>query len=510
MVIGLGTPIPNLANLPGPSRPGYPSGGGGTPFTNTYSMAFDGVDDYVDVGVSSGTNDVSISCWMKSTEVVVYNDSRMPFGGRPSSGGSNYSLGRIRSQFATPTELNVSLFNTFGSTVLNDGDWHNLVYTYNHTTKEVKAYVDGNTTPEATVTFPAWISNYQFRIGDDPVSSWFFEGNVDECAVWYSVLGTSDVTTIYNSGTPNNLDDLSTPPTAWWRMGDNGSWKSPQWLIPQNSNKDKVSNYSFDFDGVDDYVDVFNSVTVPTAFQSIGDNNSYSISGWIKTTAGGAVPGGAWISNITIFELRNEYPAGQHVPFSLGVSQNKISFGRTDDYTTGADLVLSTSTVNNGNWRHIGIVIVDDAYTFYLDGQPDGSGTFSASAGDCSVGTIASNMQIGIRARDGGQKDSNPFSGQISDLALWNSELSSSNMETIYNSGTPTTLPVTPLAYYKMGEDATFSTNWTVPDSVGSADGTSANMTIEDRVGNAPNSINNALSYNMDEVDREADTPPTP
>ena len=58
-----------------------------------------------------------------------------------------------------------------------------------------------------------------------------------------------------------------------------------------------------------------------------------------------------------------------------------------------------------------------------------------------------------------------------------------------------------------MGEEATFSTNWTVPDSVGSADGISANMTIDDRVGEAPNSSNNSLSYNMDEADRETDVP---
>ena len=197
---------------------------------SNFSFSCDGVDDYIDVGVSSGTNDVSISCWMKSTEVVVYNDSRMPFGGRPSSGGSNYSIGRIRSQFATPTELNVALFNTFGSTVLNDGNWHNLIYTYNHTTKEVKAYVDGNTTPEATVTFPAWISNYQFRIGDDPNSSWFFNGNVDECAVWYSVLGTSDITTIYNSGTPGDISSLS--PIGYWRS-ENSTF-STNWTVTDN------------------------------------------------------------------------------------------------------------------------------------------------------------------------------------------------------------------------------------------------------------------------------------
>jgi hypothetical protein len=38
-------------------------------------------------------------------------------------------------------------------------------------------------------------------------------------------------------------------------------------------------------------------------------------------------------------------------------------------------------------------------------------------------------------------------------------------------------------------------------------DGTSANMTLSDRVGDAPNSINNVLSLNMVEVDRETDVP---
>ena len=77
----------------------------------------------------------------------------------------------------------------------------------------------------------------------------------------------------------------------------------------------------------------------------------------------------------------------------------------------------------------------------------------------------------------------------------------------IYNGGTPTTLSVTALAHWRMGEEATFSTNWAVPDNVGSNNGTSNAMTIEDRVGEAPSSDNNALSYNMDLVDRVEDTP---
>ena len=58
-----------------------------------------------------------------------------------------------------------------------------------------------------------------------------------------------------------------------------------------------------------------------------------------------------------------------------------------------------------------------------------------------------------------------------------------------------------------MGENATFLTNWTVPDAVGTNDGTSVNMNVFDRVGEAPNSSNNAVSLNMDFVDVVPDVP---
>ena len=75
MVIGIGTPIPDLANLPGPSRPGWPSGGSGvetkfvievettTPnedFTiNTgWNSGWDGMDFNVDWGDASSDSNV--------------------------------------------------------------------------------------------------------------------------------------------------------------------------------------------------------------------------------------------------------------------------------------------------------------------------------------------------------------------------------------------------------------------------------------------------------------------
>ena len=71
--------------------------------------------------------------------------------------------------------------------------------------------------------------------------------------------------------------------------------------------------------------------------------------------------------------------------------------------------------------------------------------------------------------------------------------------------------------YWKMGENATYVENvnpdgtWTIPDEVGTIVGTSYNLMADSaRVGEAPNSVNNALSFNMDLIDRVEDTPPTP
>jgi hypothetical protein len=100
---------------------------------------------------------------------------------------------------------------------------------------------------------------------------------------------------------------------------------------------------------------------------------------------------------------------------------------------------------------------------------------------------------------------SNTYDGLIDEVSYYDND-QTANVSSIYNSGVPTTITGA-VAHWKMGEEATFSTNWTVPDQVGSNDGISANMTIEDRVGEASMSSNNAVSFNQVEADRETDVP---
>ena len=96
MKMGMGFPIPNLSNLPGPSRPG----GGGTPappgptplaqIDNLNSMEFDGVaNNKINCGLSNTYNILSLSAWVKPNNPVNYAGI---FGTRNGIGPLNYLL----------------------------------------------------------------------------------------------------------------------------------------------------------------------------------------------------------------------------------------------------------------------------------------------------------------------------------------------------------------------------------------------------------------------------------
>ena len=177
--------------------------------------------------------------------------------------------------------------------------------------------------------------------------------------------------------------------------------------------------------------------------------------------------------------------------------------------SVGAQVTMSKANVTSwttGQWYHFAFVYDEaessdaDKMKIYIDGVLQTNAV--AGAALTSLNSSTASFEIGKL----GGYTTNEFNGKIDEVAVFTSAKTQAEITSIYNSGVPTTITGA-VAHWRMGENATFSTNWTVPDQVGSNDGISANMTIEDRVGEAPNSSNNSLSYNMDEVDRESDTP---
>jgi hypothetical protein len=162
---------------------------------------------------------------------------------------------------------------------------------------------------------------------------------------------------------------------------------------------------------------------------------------------------------------------------------------------------------NTTDWINIVVVRNGDTVKLHLNGDDAGITPDFSSGG--AIGALDTQFKA-IGADTGGI---NPTNGTVNNIATW--DVDTVLPSDIYNGGTPpdlTTLSTAPVNWWKMGQDATFVYNvggngtFTVPDQVGSNDGTAVTL-IEDRVGFAPSSENNAVTINMDFVDVVPDTP---
>ncbi len=454
-------------------------------FQNIYSLSFDGVDDYVDCGTELGnsfgvTTNISISMWINPS-VTSGNDLFFNIG------SFSNSFGQIAFQLLS-NKLYVKLNNgarSYNVAYTNTTDWQHLVFVYDGSnsanTKMHINNVEQSTTAAGVFPSSLDLSNLKTIIGAGYSVSYTYSGLQDEVAIFNSSLTSANVTSIYNSGVPNDISSISGL-SAWYRNGDNGSYKSPQWLIPNNSNvaNSRFSNYSFSYDGVDDYVDTGISTLTGT---------DLSISYWFKTTA--------TLSNFNYYvpfsAVSNQQFVGAYLYYH---PTTKLTFRSRNSSGT---LVKGTVDLSDGNWHNI--VVTYDSTSYALKMYVDGSIDYDE--------TIYSYAVFNQPLLLGGKSSSlNLIDCSIDEASLFNSVLTSENVTAIYNSGVPNDISLlSPVGYWR-SENSTFSTNWTVTDNgSGSSDGTSANMTIEDRVGNASNSSNNAVSFNMTESDREEDTP---
>ncbi len=468
------------------------AGGGGGGFTNTYSLAFDGVDDYVDCGDSdnlsfgNGSTDspFTFSAWVKldslsSNNTIVSKDL------------GTIGITREYALFVLPTgKVKIFLKSQAGNsqqsiestTALSTGQWYHIGCTYNgvggnNAADGLTLYVNGSAETPTNVTKQTYVAmsntTATFRIGKYALAN-LMAGSVDEVAIWNNV---QDVASIYSASGAVDLSSLN--PTLWLRNGDNGSYKSPQWLIPNNSNKDKVSNYSLQFDGVDD------EILTSSNFVATGE---FTISLWMKPTIfnsnqnilGFGTSGSNFINPNSATNIR------------VRTSSTLLNFPETG----GNNLVLNA-------WNHI-LIYRDSSNNIGVFVNGATFGATSNDTGSLSLSTI-------------GRGATKRFAGNLDEIAFWNTN-KSSDISSIYSGGTPSDLSsLSPVAYYKMGEEATFVYNvnpegtWTIPDQAGSSDGTSNNTFLDTgRVGDAPNSTSNAVSFNMLETDRKEDTPPTP
>ena len=190
-------------------------------FNNIYSMDFDGVDDYVALGISGigALQDTgTISSWVKLETVSSTAYIMRIFGDADNHitllyhNGSSELRGTYKSDGSTKTASTTDAIE-------NDGLWHHVLTTWD-SSGNIKIYLDGvlkDTNTFASSVFASPVT--AAAIGSSTEASNYWQGNLDEISIYNYELSAANVTTLYNDGLPYTVA-ADTGLIGWWRMGD--------------------------------------------------------------------------------------------------------------------------------------------------------------------------------------------------------------------------------------------------------------------------------------------------
>ena len=198
-------------------------------FTNTYSLSFDGTNDYIQTSyLPSAGSTFSASFWMKTSDT----SSSMGFFSMMTGMGTfgafllmpSSTKGWYYGWYDVVRNARAEMGGANATLAVRDGNWHHIAMTISGTT--VKIYTDGtivgtDTAPHA-YSGPT-SSSYNYVIGRGyAVGAYQYNGLIDEFSFFETELTASQVSDIYNSGVPTDVS-ASFSPTGYWRMGDNDS-----------------------------------------------------------------------------------------------------------------------------------------------------------------------------------------------------------------------------------------------------------------------------------------------
>ena len=247
-------------------------------------------------------------------------------------------------------------------------------------------------------------------------------------------------------------------------MIPSGGTKSPTPTPPSFSNTKSLA-----FDGVDD--------SVNCGASTLSGETALSISAWIYPTAYGSATAESFVST----------DAASPRAFYLGLfNGTNFRFSLSTNGTVLTSLDTATSTVTLNTWQHILVTWDQVNLKLYKDGVL--LKTVATTYASNGTFTTANDLVIGARR----SPLTGAFPGKIDEVGIWNVALDQIEITELHangpidlNTDTGNYTSASDLqAWYRNGDKVT---SWpTIPDQVGSNDGTATNMDIGDIVSDVP------------------------
>ena len=436
------------------------------------------------------------------------------------------------------SKINQQVFNSFTASA---NVWNQIVLTWDGSSY---VYYFNGQPVTSTATELIGVGGTGFFLGKraDGLNTTFFNGEMSNVQIFNTALpatGSNSVETLYNNGSPLTSMSGFTSLVSWWKLDASDTYDSStgNWTIEDHAGsndgtssgmtqanlvasdlsfKTSISPFALDFDSASsDYIDCGNDSSL-----NMADNgtDSFTFSFWIKRSS----------TNNEII-ISKQVNSGSYNGFETSIISNKIrvflgSFQSPQAYLQ----VISTNTITGTDWKNIVIT---------YDGSQNVSG-FNIYINKVSETLVTlknitpSGVSNSANFQISGRVTTTLFSGSLSNVSYWNTDLTSSQVSEIYSEGIPQNLlnhsAVSSLvSWWQLGSNSSFNTNWTVLDEKGSNNGTSVNMgedAIVDGVGSYANGLSygmggdeivgnafgssaNSLSINMDVLDRVEDTP---
>lgn len=385
------------------------------------ALNFDGVDDYVDVGVGTGSLDqlgnvFTISAWIKTptpnSRMTIFSTGYS--GAGPVFGTSANTPGGLEIYYP-----GIYVAYTVGS-LLNANTWYHVVYTRSGTGAGTHTfYINGVSQTLSSDT----ASNFTDTSVNKYIgyrSGVMFYGQIDEVRVYNRALTAAEVLSIYRENAtamnaPQN-DKLTSGLVGLWTFngkdivngvamdrsgkGNNGNLISIATSTFYTYGK---IGQAFKFDGINDYVEVADNVNLNPS------TSAFSVSVWFKMTGDGG------LSNAILYNKENLFEA------SAGGGYFTYAWQPHWAWDGGTSFPVSI-----GQWYHA-VVVYDKAKQYVYK---NGVEVYNRDqTGD--IGTNTETLRIGRRSN----AFSSYFPGVIDDLRIYNRALSPAEVKQLYNLG---------------------------------------------------------------------------
>ena len=433
--------------------------------SSNYSIDFNGSSQYLDLGdddifsFGNSTDDspFSISAWIYMNDATSFRIL------------NKYNAPNYEYQFDLSSSDKLQFYIFDGSnyrgvgydSALSINQWYHVVATYDgrggsSAQSGMVLYVNGSPVNDITYSSGSYTAmhNTTAPVNIGRIASSYANGKIDAVSIFDYALSSSQVTTLYGTGSAiGNPMALPSPPIAYYPLGTS-AWNG-QYLAENNA----IGDYVFDFDGS-------NYIATGTTLTNLSVSTSFSISCWVKIT-----------SNVNYYHIVGAPTSYSAWNTGFGLYTNGSGIRFWVEQWNGENQFVETSSLNNGQWYHIGATFdTTNGLKLYVN-----AGTPTTATGT-TIDGLSNTIFIGST----GTNTTYAFSGDLSNTQIWNTELTSTELETLYNYGSPIrTLANIPQnsnlqGWWKLDASATFdsSTNtWTIPDdSTNSNDGTSSGM----------------------------------